>query len=311
MRRLFALLLTWPTVAAVAQPLPVNVDLDPVEITVGDRVEARLTLIWQGEQPSAKPRFPAWEGSWGPAEVLAVSEVTEYPGGPGRRIYTQTVVLTAFRTGEIRLPEVTVTVPLPGDRVEVPTRDGLAFFVRSLLPEERGELAPRPAVRPRELAVGRRFWATTAALSTLCLALVVVLARRLRRAAVAEAAAILPPAPLDEFLRRLRALDPGAGSEPAHTALSLALRNFLGRSLGINALESTTTEIRRRLEGSAVAPATAEQAVGLLRDCDQVKFARLEVAGAETGRRLRQARQLAREIDAGLRPAEPAAEGAG
>ncbi|MCP4654131.1 MAG: hypothetical protein GY856_01800 [bacterium] len=310
MRHLLALGVLWPALAAVAQPLPVNVDLAPAEITVGDRVEARLTLVWEGEEPSAAPRFPAWEGSWGPAEVLAVSEVTEYPGRTGRRIYTQTIILTAFRTGEIRLPEVTVTVPLRGATVEVPTHDGL-FVVRSLLPEESGELAPRAAARPRELAAGRRFWGIAAALSTLCLAAAVVLARRLRRAAVAEATAILPPAPLDELLRRLRELDPSAGSEPAHTALSLALRNFLGRCLGINALESTTSEIQRRLEGRAVASAAAQQTVGLLRDCDQVKFARLEVAGAETGRRLREARQLAREIDAGLRPAEPAAEGAG
>ena len=311
MRRLLALGMLGPALVAAAQPLPVNVDLTPAEITVGDRVEARLTLVWEGEEPTAPPRFPAWEGSWGAAEVLAVSEVTEFPGGAGRRIYTQTVILTAFRTGEIRLPEVTVTVLLPGETVKVPTRADLAFLVRSLLPENSEELAPRPATPPWALAAGARFWWTAAALSTLCLVAAVVLVRRLRRAAVAEAAAILPPEPLAEFLLRLRQLDPSAGSEPAHTALSLALRNFLGRCLEINALESTTSEIQRRLQGGAVTPATAQQAVGLLRDCDQVKFARLEVAAVETGRRLRAARQVAREIDAGLGPAESAAEGAG
>ena len=112
--------------------------------------------------------------------------------------------------------------------------------------------------------------------------------------------------PLAELLHRLRALEPAA-TEHAHTGLSLGLREFLGRSLGFAAAESTTTEIERRLRrarfepdtgGSGGAPAPLRRdVVRLLRDCDQVKFARTLVPAQVTRDRLRQARDLGIRID--------------
>ena len=51
--------------------------------------------------------------------------------------------------------------------------------------------------------------------------------------------------PLAELLARLEQLDPQHGGA-AHTGLSLALRRYLGRSLGFDATPSTTTEIQRQ-----------------------------------------------------------------
>ncbi len=288
-----------------------EVALSAAEITVGDRLAAELTLTWTGPAPGAAPRFPAWGQTWGRAEVLSAGEVEAFGDETARRVYRQSVVLTAFVTGEVLLPAVSVAVPLAGETVEIGHGDEARFTVRSVLPEGLGEQEqgpePRPAAPPRPLAAGRRFAWTAGALGGAGLLLVWLLGRRLGEAGVrvpAPAAA----EPLAELLERLRRLDPAA-AEPAHTGLSLALRGYLGDRLDFPALESTTREIRQRLRATRVGSATAGDAVRLLSDCDQVKFARAPVGEPVTRGRLAEVRKLAREIDRGLRPPPAEAEG--
>lgn len=299
-----------------------KVELTPEEITVGDRVEAQLTLVWMGEEPTAEPRFPAWQETWGKAEVLETGEVEAFTDQSARRIYRQKVTLTAFETGDVQLPRVAVAVPLADETRDVTQDDPVAFTVTSVLPAEAdegdggeggdggeaAELAPRDAAPLRSLVADQRFLWTAIALAAACWLLVWRLARKLGVTVAGVAPKPLAP-PLDELLERLRQLDPSAG-EPAHTGLSLSLRNFLGRSLGFHAVESTTSEIQRRLRETPLPPTVAQGTVHLLRDCDQVKFARLEVPESTTDDRLYKARELAREIDLGLRPPEPVAEAA-
>ncbi len=282
-----------------------KVELTPAEITVGDRVEAEVTLVWMGAAPAAKPRFPVWQETWGPAEVLSAGPVEGFTDPSGRHVYRQAVVLTAFRTGEVELPPLTVAVPIDGETVAV-TQDGAArFAVRSVLPEAGDEpLEPRVAAPPVELDADRRFPATATILAGLCLLAAGLLTRRLDHGRGRETAR-RKLEPLEELYERLRRLDPAAG-EPAHTGLSLGLRHFLGRSLDLRAVEGTTSEIRRRLGQAPVTPDVAQGTVRLLQDCDQVKFARAGVDPAHTEERLLAARELAREIDDGLRPVEPA-----
>ena len=290
-----------------------DVALPPTEITVGDRIEARLTLVWTGAEPAAEPRFPAWQEGWGDAEVLS-SGAIETAGGPGgRRLYTQDLVLTSFTTGEIRLPGVTVALPLTEGTVEISSGEH-GFTVRSVLPADGEALEPRPPAPPVPLATQARFGWTVGGLCGLCLLLAWLLAGRLRT--LRPSVETVPATPLAELLERLRRLDPAA-AEPAHTGLSLGLRDFLGRSLGFPGVESTTSEIERRLrlarlpaEGQTltIEPEIAGGAVGLLRDCDQVKFAGLTVAAPVTRQRLRQAGDLGCSIDR-LFNAEADAEG--
>ena len=301
---LLALLLCLP-LPATAQPNGIgilDVALSPPEITVGDRIEAQLTLVWTGAEPAAEPRFPTWQEGWGDAEVLSSSPIETAGGLGGRRLYHQNLVLTAFTTGEIRLPEVTVALPLDEETIEIASAEH-RFTVRSVLPEDREALKPRPPAPPVSLAAEAQFGWMVGGLGGLGLLLAWLLARRLRtfRPSVETA----PVAPLAELLDRLRQLDPTA-AEAAHTGLSLGLRDFLGRSLGFPAMESTTTEIERRLgrtrppgggQTTQLELETTGDAVRLLRDCDQVKFAGLTVAAPVTRERLRLARDLGRRID--------------
>ena len=306
-------------------PAQLDVAIDLEQITVGDRVQAEITLVWMGEEPSAPPRFPTWQSTWGRAEVLTSSEIDAQVDSSGRRIYRQLLTLTAFEVGSITLPTVTVAVPLAERTEVISSGDSPELEVVTVLPElrEPAESAPedadpsavdapssasdleaRPAAplirRPPQIA----FYWTTGVLAALNLLMAAALVRRLQGVdplAALSRRPVLPP--LDELVSELRGIDPAVGSEPAHTELSLALRRYLGRTLDFQAVEGTTSEIQKRLRGTAVPPASIQRAVRLLRDCDQVKFARQEVEERVTDDRIRLAESLAREVEDQLRPA--------
>ena len=326
-------LLAWSTVvvgaggAAAAAPAPavrpdttgtlagprVEVALDPPRATVGDRVEAVLRVA---VPPGAgAPRFPSWRQGWGAAEVLAVDEpVLEMPTDGGRTVYRQRLVLAAFAPGRVELPPVAVAVPLAEQTLQVLTPPALALEIASVLPPvAKGEkLAPKPAADLRPLPWGERFWWTAGTLSTALLGAALLLRRRFRLPGALPAPAAPALAPLAELLARLDHLDAvgPAAPLPAHTQLSLALRRYLGRSLGFPAAESTTSEIQRLL-ARRVPAGQARRAVDLLRACDLVKFARQEAGPERVRERIAAARQVAAELESQLHPpAPPAPSGA-
>ncbi len=306
---------TPPTGEATPGVAQFKIELSPAEITVGDRVEAQLTLVWMGPEPTSEPRFPTWQETWGSAEILSTSELESFTDQSARRIYRQKLTLTAFETGDVKLPRVTIAVPLASETLEVTHDDEASFVVQSVLPQTEaeagddgnageggGELQPRPAAPLMALSADQRFLWTLCVLVGLTLLMAWLLRRRLGTHATGVATQPLAP-PLEELLQRLRQLDPSA-PEPAHTGLSYVLRNFLGRKLSLQAVESTTTEIQRLLRQTSVPPAIAQGTVRLLQDCDHVKFARREVAETTTDDRLLRARELAREIETALQPPE-------
>jgi len=311
------LALAKPTFAEDYSGAALGVEISPAEIKVGDHAVATLTLIWEGETPSETPRFPTWQKEWGDAEVIEASPVEEVPGQGARRIYRQEVQITAFRPGTLELPAPRVVIPLGKETVEAVAKGTARLLVGSVLPGEKDPAAEKleakgPAGLLPSQAPLLRFLLTTGLLGVALIALLTRLARRLAAQstpalAPRDALAELPPH--EEFLRRLGAIDPGQGDR-AFTALSFALRQFLGRILGFKALESTTTEIQRRLRN--LLPVTVSQEiVALLRECDRAKFARIEVELATTSQRLEQGRHLARQVFERMRPSEDVAAGKG
>lgn len=338
-------------------PVQFEVVLDRQEITVGDRVQATLTLVWMGDEPSAPARFPIWQETWGDAEVLESSPVEAFVDQSGRFIYRQNLQLTAFEVGEVRLPSIEVALPFTERTLDLSTEGTTAFKVVSVLPPEpeapagapgtnpggppgagpnaggpnaggpnsgTPSAAPpdgtaaeapelRPAAPPKPLPTRQLFWWTTGLLALACGLATLAVDRRLRNVPAAALAPRPVLAPYDELVQHLVELDP-TDTEPTHTALSLGLRRYLGRSLGFQATESTTSEIQRRLRDTSrgvrsVGASEVQPLMQLFRACDQVKFARQQVAPEITRERLRQARQLAQDIEDRLRPKaqEPAA----
>lgn len=301
MRAVSLLLALAVALPAAAQEGKVEVALSTREVTVGDRIEANLALFWDGPAPTGEPEFPSLK-TWGQAEVLSAGPVRATQEA-GQKVWRQTLALTSFEIGEVVLPPVEIAVPVAGATRKLATPEDLGFKVASVLPEKPEEpLEPRPAAAPLPIGSSTRFWGVTVVLAGLCALCSMLLLRRLEHAPAEPARA--PLEPLEELLERLRQLSPAGSGEPVHTGLSLALRGYLGRTLAIGARESTTSEIQRQLRHAPVPTTAAQQTVRLLRDCDQVKFGRLEVPASVSQERLETARTLATEIEACVRPAE-------
>lgn len=311
-RFLALILLALPAAAQTAPKVEVSLT-PPGELTVGDQVEAVLTLRVDPSTLAGDPRFPVWGARWGDAEVLQKHEPVKVDEGGvdeggveegGTTLWRQRLTVAAFRTGRIELPPVEVAVPLRDRTVKVRT-PAAALTVRSVLPAGEENPQPKPPAAPRQLPIGAPFWWTLAA-SSLVLALLAWLLWRQRRAEGAEEEPARPQLPpFDELLGELDRIAAEPSIVRLHTRLSLALRSYLGRSLGFPAAESTTSEIHRSLLARRMPGPLVRQLVELLRACDLVKFARQEAGEERARERLAAARQLGRETETWARPVEP------
>ncbi|HWM94680.1 MAG TPA: hypothetical protein VN493_28260 [Thermoanaerobaculia bacterium] len=297
------LLLTAP---ASAQQVQVN--LSPNQPTVGDRVEAVITLQMEPGVLASDPRFPTWGATWGEAEVVEKTP----PQKVSETIWRQRLVLAAFRPGQVPLPPAQIAVPLRDRTIQASTPAGLSLDVRSVLP--RGEKNPQPKAEkpPVRLPIGETFWWTLAAMSLVCLILGLLLLwqQRTREETTAVEPRLAPFEELASVLDRLeRELEREASAVRLHTSLSLAFRHYLGRRLELPAEERTTSEIHRLLLAGRLPAPMVRQAVELLRACDLIKFARQEVDREISQGRIDAARRIARGIEEReerLRPLDPA-----
>lgn len=297
-----------PRPAPAAPRVEVSVAIPAPAVTVGDRAEAVITVrVPPTARLAGEPRFPAWRGAWGEAEVREQGEPRRAAGPGGVTIYSQRLVLAAFHAGRVELPPAAIALPLGAGTVQAWTPAGLALAVRSVLPAGAAakDLHLRPAAPLRRLPLGTAFLCTLAVLAAAAAAGIWALWRRerRRRAAAGEQGRTVRPllAPLPELLAALAALDRLGGEAAAlaalHTGISQALRRYLGRAVGFPAPESTTTEIQRVLLARGWPSAHVRPAVDLLRACDLVKFARQQVPAADARERLAAARGLGEEIE--------------
>ena len=296
----------WPVLLLLAAPLAaqprIDVTLSPAQPTVGDRVQATLTLKVKTAELLGEPRFPVWRNTWGAAEVLAKSEPLKVGEENGVAVWEQKLTLAAFRTGRVELPPVEAALPFRARTVAARTPAGLALQVRSVIPAGEKDPRPRPPKPPVPLPLGSSFQWTVAALSAACLALGLLLWRRRGEGREEVETPLLSP--FDELSRDLDRVASEPSVVQAHARISLALRRYLGRALSFGAAEKTTSEIHRQLLCRRVPAPAVRQTVDLLRACDLVKFARQDVGEARARERVEAARRIARDLEDHLRPVE-------
>jgi hypothetical protein len=276
-------------------PASLEIAVTPAEVRIGDRLQARLTLITAAPL-AGPPRFPVWEQRWGAAEILAV----EAPREEGNGKWRQDLTLAVFETGEVILPAVEVQLPLADGATWTARTAATSVPVASVLPQPAEEASALPPEPVRQLPVGRGFWWTGAALALACAALGWFLWRATRQ--VREAVAALALSPFEALGRALERLRRETDGERLFTGLSLELRRYIGRALGFPAAEGTTTEIQRRLRDRRLPPELAREALDLLREADRVKFARGAADRSHAERRLAEAERLAARVEAWLQP---------
>lgn len=272
-----------------------EVALEAATATVGDLVTATLTLRLPPGDAALEPRFPDWSSGWGEVEVRAADAPRREPGADGV-VWRQRLTLAAFRTGRLPLPPVAVALPRRPP-VGVATPADLALEIRSVLPADRSAWeasAPAPPVR---LAVPPAFWWTAAALAVAALAA----AWRLRQRRAPGGVATPSRTPWEELESALAALD-ARDAAAAHAALSLALRRYFGRAFAMPAAESSTRELGQRLAARGLDTDLVRRAVRLLREIDQVKFARAAADAERVAARREEARAVANAVETHLRP---------
>jgi len=299
----FCLLVPFFILPLLAQPAPVRVQLAPNEPTVGDHVQATITLQVRTADLAGEPRFPVWGKTWGEAEIVETSPPAKVSEQGGVAVYKQRLVLAAFKPGQVPLTPTAIALPTKAGTSQVKTPAGLTLTVRSVIPRNEKDPQPKPPAEPRPLPIGERFWWTLASLSAACLLAAWLLFRK--HSAAADPAVPAPPlAPFDELTTELDRLRSEPSMIALHTGLSLAVRRYLGRRLPFPALESTTSEVQRQLLSRRMPGPLVRQAVELLRACDLVKFARQEVAGVRAGERADEALRIGRECESHLAPRE-------
>lgn len=293
------LLLASPGFRGMAQPSPVSVQLAPNGPTVGDPVEATITLEVPADLVDT-PRFPAWGKTWGEAEIVKADPPVRITS----KVWQQKLTLAAFKTGPVALPPVQIAIPRQAGTVRVATPDGLAIAVQSVIPQNETNPKPKPPAAMRRLPLGERFWWTVAALSSLCLLGIWLIWLQKRRNPSAAAAR---PAlgPFEELAAEIDGLRAEPSMLAVHTRLSFALRRYLGRRLPFPAVESTTSDIQRQLLSRRMPGPLVRQMVELLRACDLVKFARHEVGETQALERVETARRIAGELEAHIAPIVP------
>jgi hypothetical protein len=291
-------------VSAAAPELRIEVALDPATLAVGDPVTATLSLLLPTADADREATYPDWSKGWGEAEVLQAGPIERTPSADGTHL-VQRLRITAWKPGRIALPPAAVS--LAGEpALRAATPPDLALDVRSVIAPDDQELTPAPPAAPRSLAVAPSFW-WALAIGTAFAAGAAVLAWKRRPGVDPLAAPELSP--LAELERALGLL---AGDSPAgaFAHLSQALRRYLGRRLNFRALESTTTELQRRLAALRLDPAFVQRAVRLLRLSDQIKFARRPAESSEAAARIAEVREIAAALEGHLAPREEAAASA-
>lgn len=290
----------------------VTVAFSPTELTVGDRVTAVLTVTAPEGLLAGEPRFPDWNATWGAAEILQVDAPEALDPRGGVAAFRQRLVLASFRPGDVPLPPREIELGESANPARLTTPADLALHIVPVLPEPaeesrdpgapEPEIEPRPEEPPQVLPLSRSFWWAMGTAAAGCLALALLLWKRARLPAVQRPETLSPLARLE---RDLTALPAVPSAVEGHALLSKALRRYLGGQLGFPAPESTTTEIRRRLNARQV-PDTVHRGTGeVLSACDLVKFARRATSADGLERHTRTARQVGRELESHLHPPRP------
>jgi hypothetical protein len=279
--------------AAAAGP-SLEVALEPSSCTIGDPVEATLVLRLDAADAGQPVAFPAWGESWGELAVLESGAVERRPGSGGGVEHRQRLRVAAYTVGAVEAPAVSVRVGALPVRSE-PAR----LEIRSVLPPGEPDPEPKPPADPRRLPLPAAFWIVAGLLAA---GVVAAIWRLRRRGPAAAAPARLPPLEeLERALGRLAALEPARG----HAELSLALRRFLERSCEVPAPAWSTSELARRLVRRELEGSLVQRGVRLLRDIDAIKFARQPADGEALERRVGEAREVARTVEARLHPPPP------
>ncbi|MCX6020847.1 MAG: hypothetical protein NTZ05_03790 [Chloroflexi bacterium] len=296
---LLAALAAVPLTARAEGPVTVESRVDFESITMGDRV--KFTVVARAPE-GVTLEAPAPLEALGDFEVLEEKAGTPQRTPDGGSLLRVEYTVTAFKTGPLRLaPPAIHFSDVAGTRGEA-KGEPATIAVRSVLGNDPNpqliDLKPPLTIPGRATSYTQT--AATAAMVAAALAITILMLRRrrpmlLRRIPAAaipatfsiegaaaaelddiEAAGLLESGDYDAYYRRI----------------SACLRTYMERRHDIAALSLTTTELRREVERHGVDRWQSRVLIGLIEECDSVRWAGYHPADARAARSLIQAREV-------------------
>ena len=294
-------------------PITVTVTLDPAVTRTGDQTKLRVAVTHPARTVLQFPDAAAIQSD--DVEVIRTQPGTGARALDGTQTTVTEYVLAGFAPGVYALPDLKVGyTTADGEKGTVVAKAPQRLTVESVLANTPNaslrdikppvEIARPPGVVTRPLA--------TAALAAAAVVLALLVMRRLlrhRRITIPRLAPALTPeqavrAALGDAAALVSGPSPNYGA--FYTTVSTAVRDYLERRTTLPVRAYTTRELRRHMEISGTDRWHARIILGLLDECDAVKWAHYAPDHARSGRALTMAYEVV-ELVAGGNGGQPPA----
>ncbi len=278
-------------------PLTVTTRLTPDPSHIGDLLTLEVIVAFPKDHSVNLPNGL----DFSPLELVGIEEgEVESTGSTLSQRFT--ITLQHFDVGEARVPSFPVTWIDPNDAVHTHQVAPHRFVVESLLanesePQVQGEDPPISLEYPDE-RLALILYSVAAGL-TLAAGLLVLWRTWARRA---KPIVLPPPVPaheraladLQQLASERELLLTRGQAQDYYVRLTEIAKRYLEQRFGIDALDSTTEEIRAllRREGRRIHPLEPAALLRMLEDFDLVKFARLSPGEDEAQAALHEVREL-------------------
>lgn len=272
-------------------PVTAQATLAQTSLWVGDQIGLRLTVTHPRD---IKIEFPILYNKLGQLEVLGARQLEALRHPDGTQVSAMEYTITGFVPGRYQIPPVSVTSINPqGEQQTIAIPDELSLEIVSLLatlPDAQfRDIKPPVAIPRAPIAYDRT--AALAALWVGVLGLSVLAVRRwppVPRQALVPAPALTPELAARQELDRIVRLDLLVRREYTtyYGLISTCIRRYLDARFNLQALGSTTEELRWTMESLRMDRWQARVIRGLLEECDAAKWAHYEPVHARAERAL-------------------------
>ncbi len=315
------LLLALPASALAApphdDPIAVTVTLDPAVTRTGDQTKLRVAVTHPARTVLQFPDAAAIQSD--DVEVIRTQPGAGARALDGSQTTVTEYVLAGFAPGVYALPDLKVGYQTAdGEKGTVVAKVPQRLTVESVLANTPNaslrDIKP-PLELPRPPGVVTRPLATSALAAAAVLLALLIVRRLLRHRRITlplPVPALTPEATVRRALDQAAAVISGPAPDYAafYTTVSTAVRDYLERRTNLPVRAFTTRELRRHMEISGTDRWHARIILGLLDECDAVKWAHYAPDHARADRALTMAYEVV-ELVAGGDGAQPPAAVAG
>jgi len=287
----FATTLVGTTAAQAQDLIEATITTEGENLTVGDSIKLTLLVTHPADQHVILPQL---ESSWGDFIVHSQSPSEIVTNPDGTKTTSQVIDVRLFAPGTFTTSALPITVSDNNGQLSEVTAPPISLMINSVLVEGDTELrdikpqAELPYTNMIPWILGGMLIAGTLGGAALW--------RRRRRASLAQAAIDnrLPhEVALDELERIGKLGLPESGYFKEHyTLVSDTIRIYMERTFQIPVMERTTSEIRSRLNSTAITPEVSRQFIFFLDESDLVKFSKFTPDAASAYQLLETGRQI-------------------